>query len=142
MNVTSGYTFSFVFCLQFLLTSFLLISTKYLINLFIYSIFFGELFSADPAFLVWYQPLVIGNKETKKPGKITHSEIRTKCNSMTFKMETYNPSTQKRLTNAESMATYRSAGHTSKVIRSVPSLQAAAQILVACTGSTWNQQPR
>ena len=41
------------FCVQFLL-----ISTKYLINLFIYSTFFGELFSADPAFQIRYSNII------------------------------------------------------------------------------------
>ena len=44
-----------VFCLHFLLTSFLLILTKYLINLFIFSAFFwGIVFFANPAFQVRY----------------------------------------------------------------------------------------
>ena len=46
--------FLLFFCRRFLLTSFLLILTKYLINLFIYLAFFGELYSADPAFQVLY----------------------------------------------------------------------------------------
>ena len=50
MNFTNGYTFSFVFCLQFLLTSFLLISTKYLTNLIIYSAFFWGIIFYRPCF--------------------------------------------------------------------------------------------
>ena len=52
LNFTSGYMF--IFCLHFMLTSFLLISTKYLVNLFIYLTFLGESFYANPAFQVRY----------------------------------------------------------------------------------------
>jgi hypothetical protein len=48
LNFTRGYTFSFVFFLQFLLTSFLLISTKYLINLFMFSAFFWGVIFCTP----------------------------------------------------------------------------------------------